>query len=144
MALTGNFTIQGVAGGRLAFGSWSATGNSTAVPPILAKGEQLTVTIQDGTGSNPTLNVYLVFTRSALARNDSNVASPFKQSGRDLCLLTASNLASNGGAYQVSNSNLTYSQAGGSGGQWELTVVAVNANDQTVQWSEDPEFDTEP
>ena len=119
--------------------------NSGNTPPMINRGESLTVKVQ---WAGPRVNApgnltgYFVFSSAPLADAAQNSPSPFVSGARYNCLVTQTAPQSDG------NGPLTYTfpaivYGGDFPGKYELTFVAqTGTNSDSPQWSADPEFDT--
>jgi hypothetical protein len=129
-----NFTIPANSnnGGRL-------TGDGFNGVPTLQNGDTLQVIVR-WAGNNPPqqINGYTMITPSGGSSESS--PSPFLTSGNFVCYL-ANTIGKDANTPSYTFPPLTYN--GGEPGSYELTFVAeVTSGSTTMQWSEDPEFET--
>ena len=134
--VSANFTVpaNSNAGGRLQGAGFGATA------PRLNGGDSLQIVVTWGGGSAPgTLTGYFIFSPAQSAGSNQTAPSPFLNGTNYLCYQSLTATKSNSGQqYTFAHTNLTV-PAGATAGSYELTLVVDNNG---VQWSEDPEFDT--
>jgi hypothetical protein len=134
--VTCNLTVPSntSAGGRLQGAGFGA------VTPRLNGGDSLQVVVTWG-GSNPpsSLNGYFIFSPAAGATQTA--PSPFLNGTNYLCFQEqVANKSATGQQYSFTAFTVP---TGAAAGNYEVTIVVENATTPpSVQWSEDPEFDT--
>lgn len=113
--------------------------------PHLISGDSIQVTVQTtGQGGPSTLNGYMIISPAANVPNQTN-PSPFKDNNsKFICFTSQMGVAGTNGPGP--NTTFTFNRLTYNGslqGNYELTFVAEDPATGT-QWSEDPEFDTDP
>jgi hypothetical protein len=131
--VSANFTVPAntANGGRLQGGGFNTT-------PRMNGGDTLQIVVT-WAGSNPPHHLTGYFVISPVQSASNQIApSPFKDGSNYLCYKSLRADKGTGQQYTFSTSSFTI-PTGAPAGQYELTLVV---EDGSVQWSEDPEFDT--
>ncbi len=124
-------------GGRL-----EGTGfGNPSTPPRLNGGDRVEVVVT-WAGPNPPDSVNGYFICAPTQGSNQTAPSPFKNGNNYVCFtrLLAKQAATGGQQYPFGSFTVS---TGAAAGSYELTVVIEDARTTpSVQWSEDPEFDT--
>lgn len=112
----------------------------------LSLGDSIQIQVQTtGQGGPSTLNGYMIFSPALAAGSAQVTPSPFINATNNNFLCFASQTGVAGTSGPGNNTTFTFNALtynGGFQGSYELTFVAEDASTK-MQWSEDPEFDTE-
>jgi len=114
--------------------------------PRLNSGDSVQIKVQWGgsaTSAPPNLKGRFIFSPATDASGNQSAPSPFVSGSKYICYTDQLvNLDQGAGSVTYTFQPVVY--GGSQGGNYELTFVAEDPRTPVTQWSEDPEFDTDP